>query len=253
MLNFRKVFSGLLAAGLIASCAGRPAPRVVVSLPEKNSVYQDLALRATLVRGLRAQGVLQFRSPLSRSRDRIALLVRSPLDLRIESLLEFGAAGYEAVSLGGEFSIFWPLAGEYFRGIGTRDEMQRYLSFPLAPEEAIPLILSAVPLEPEADYRLEEKKGRVWLRGLRSDIEVEEADGRYRPVEVVWRSLEGAATHRVRYGDFTEVSGISFPHFIEGRFSKSRVLLVLEEVELNPPLETGLFELDIPENAHRIY
>lgn len=247
------IFSGLLAASLLASCAARPSPRVVVSLPEKSAVYQDLALRAAVVRSLRAQGVLQFRSPFSRSRDRVVLLIRSPLDLRVESLLEFGAAGYEAVSLGGEFSIFWPLSGEYFRGIGTREEMQRHLSFPLAPEEAIPLILSAVRLEPEADYRLEEKKGRLWLRGLRADIEIEEADGRYRPVEVVWRSLEGTATHRIRYGDFSEISGISFPRSIEGRFSAHRLRLVLEEVELNPSLETQLFRLDIPEHAHRIY
>ncbi len=197
--------------------------------------------------------MLRHGSALFRHGGEVVFAVRSPLDFRFDGLTDLGIFEYQLVSRGGELTVFWPTQGRYFRGIGSSEELDRFLSVPLSTEKMVGLFLTHLLLEAEGDYRLLSRKGGLLLKGNRSEIRIQMEADEYLPVEVRLFDLEGKMIYRLAYEDFVSERGISFPRKIRGQGKGSRLEFLVEEIQLNPVLAHEVFEIEIPESTVRVF
>jgi hypothetical protein len=122
----------------------------------------------------------------------------------------------------------------------------------LTPDEAVEVILGAP--RPDADLRV----GAAFEQGERVRIELADATGRVRRVvefdadgqlrRLEQRDAAGRRLWEVRFGDYVDLAGGRFARDVSLRDGAGggRADLTLRDVELNPPLAPGLFQLRDP-------
>lgn len=240
-----------------ASLRGHPPSREAVFSRElRRELVGTLKARNDRIRSLRGLATVRYGSRLFGARGETAILTRLPSDLRIDGLSEFGLYDTQLVSSGGQLTIYWAGDNHFYRGLASREQFARYLSVSLNPEEAIFLLAGKIPLEGEEDYVLEtRKKGRaLTLRGRKSDIELERRETAYFPVRFTAYDVDGSHDYVVAYDDFQELAGTWFPNRLVARFHEPSLKIEVHYrgVEINPPIDKGLFQLKIPDDAIQV-
>ncbi len=221
----------------------------------REAIYHSLSKRGEGIRSLMGHGILS-EGGFGSKKGEVVILVRRPLDFRIDFPTDFGAFERQIASSGGTLTVVWP--DRYFRGVGTREQISRVLSIPLTPDEIVPYLLTAIPLDAAEEYKTQsDGKGLYRLTGLRNRVVVRgpvpwEEGGDYLPIEVTVIDLDDSTEFRVRYEDYRS-SPVPFPHKIQVDFEGRHFSLILDDLEVNPPLKQELFELAIPEGAERLY
>ncbi|MBI2082845.1 MAG: DUF4292 domain-containing protein [Deltaproteobacteria bacterium] len=247
---FLTVVKIILVFVLFSSCATGPKYSQISLSSLKGQVVRSLQDREKIGKSLR--GSASFRWSGQKQAE-ILLLVKRPLDFRFDVVSDFGYYLQQAVSLSGLFTVIWYEENRYFRGVGTSEQVGRYLSIKLTPREVVSFLLGSPPIEEEENYELFPLRKRDYfiLRGERSEITVRKMGTEYLPVKYRALDIGGEALYSIEYDDYSEDS--LFPYRIRGRFRGKRIEIAFEEVELNPSLPRDLFEIEIPEGADRIY
>lgn len=243
--------AGLAALLLLAGCATARGPRIPATVPLAVGDPRPAADLASLEhlakerRALRARAKVALESPSGGSTARQILLVERPARLRVEVLGLLGQRVAILTTDGRHYDLYRSGSSALERGQMRPSILWEVAGVPLTPEAAVRLLLAAPP--PPRDGRppsaLGDAKGGIQLRWPTAALEFD-ARGRLRRYQLL-RPGVAAPLLDVRFDDYAEVDGKSFPHRLHLVFpsSATRVDVSYQSVELNPPLSPELFEL----------
>lgn len=168
----RRLVSLLLFAALAAAltgCAGgrpvSPAPAIPDLTPEQ-VLRRAAALRPTGIVTATARIVIERRD--ERLPAKLALMVRNPDSLRIESVPVLGPPDFFLSMAAGELRVYLPARNAFYRGRATADNLARFFPLPLPPAVIVPLLVGQPPeAGPGTDRRAEVREGRYWVEEYR--------------------------------------------------------------------------------------
>jgi len=230
-------------AALLQACATgapvRSAPRLAAG-----SELAALRARDRNSTSLQTAAVMEYRGSGGRFKAREQLTVRRPSSLRVEALTPLGVA-LVAVVNGDRLAIFDPGKNTLTRGVADAAALERVARIPLAPQQAVRLLLGLPPdasildatpdaVAPEADMTV--------MRFARND-EIDELDFTGTNLTTVRRSSrEGATDYEVHFSDYRDIGSLVFPHMITADFPAAAT-------ELTLTYQSPLVDSAIPDSA----
>jgi hypothetical protein len=235
------LLGALLVLGACRTVELPPAPIRITGEEERIGRWLERARSAgSARRALRAFGTLKLESASGSGSVKQVLIAERPTHLRLESLNFLGQTQLLLVTDG---SSFWFFDGRTLdRGQLSEELLRQRLGLDLGPDEAVAVLLAAPRLEEGAPLEIlavgEERIARFAGQRVRFS-----ADGDLRSVEVL--DPEGGLRWSARYEHWRAVGGDRYPFEMVLRFPLTalRAELRMEEVELNPTLDSELFVL----------
>ncbi len=245
-----------LLGALAVGCAARgPAPRTVAApLADPKEVAAAFAERGRALRSLRALAKVRYTDPQERHSSRQAVVVARPDQIRVEVLSMLGTA-FVLTAQGGHLVAYWPEERTLFEGLASAENLWRYTRVWMPVETLIDVLLGtpaaqSAELAPcpsettSATCLRQDTAGRGALlvaldsRGLPQEVEeLGVVDG-----EVLWRARYLEYTHET-------VPPAAKSIVIEVPRYRRSVALQLSDVEVNPALPHGVFQLVAPPDA----
>jgi len=239
--------AALGALGLLAGCAlTAPAPPALGA--HASAALKALAAREGSLRSMQTGAVMEYSAADGhhfKTHEELALM--RPASLRVEALSPFGATMVLAANDAGRLMIFDPAHNTMLAGEANAATLARYVRIPMAPAEAIDLLMGLAPdpaeLATAPDSSAEEDGMTVlgWRLNDGGTRELGFAGGELGMVRE--RDGAGARRYEVRYADWRAAGNVSFPHKVEAQFPTSRITLRYEAPALNTTLPPALFVL----------
>lgn len=189
--------------------------------PTPNADVSALAERDHLLNSLQTSAIMEYSGPQGRVKARERITVRRPASLRVEALSPLGVALVVAADAN-QVAIFDPSKDTITRGAATAETLSRVAQIPLAPEQAVRLLLAlapdaamaAGPLVPGAA-----DQGVESLSFTRSDGAVDEIGFVNGSLALVRETTaEGLLAYEVRYSDYRDIGAMQFPFAIDANF-----------------------------------
>ncbi len=239
----------LTLVGCAVSSQGPEAPRFSKEL--RHEIIQGLVGRNQGIRTLRGIGTARLGSSPFSGRSDFVLLVKKPVDLRIDSLMPTGLHGIQIALTDGWMTIHWAHENRYFQGLASPERLTRFFSLPLDADSAVRLLSGEIPLEEEDDYSIQLKGKKIVLKGRQGDLIVTPLEGEngYLPVQYTAWDADGSQRYLLKYDDYEKKEGRWIAKRLSGRSSHSHFEFHFREIEINPSLADALFQLKIPDDA----
>lgn len=239
-----KLIPSLIGCVLLVSCLG---PRLM-ERPPVTAETQDLAAEMYAKVWQYNQGISTVRgeAELRMSRGIFSratqqyILVKRPDQLRLDSHDALGSLIAQLVYTDGVLYFSEPPTG-YFRSSDEDSTLLREefgLDIPIT--DLLLLVSAGIPLEDKDNYLAVTRSGEVLLRGLRSQIQLDEESGL--PKRYAAR-LSNGTLYEVQFRHYEFLDGVWFPTHIAVALSDPNVGLNIgyQQVELNIPIEPDLF------------
>jgi len=249
----RATLPAACAALLAVGCPPRTPPPDL-SLDPSQLLSQVAAAQAR-VRTVEGEARVRYRSTRGSATVRQFAAAERPDRVHIEELDFFGNPAAVLVTGGGRFSFYDARERILYRGAATPDNLARLVPVPLSAPDLVEVLLGGAPLPPDgADARAEPEGGEVRLRLDRGDASEEIWVGvGARAVRAARRIAGGAGpgSWEAAFSAFRDRGGAPFPEVVSLRSAPAQVEVELSwtEVEVNGPLDPGLFELEPPRGA----
>ena len=243
-----------LAACLVSLAAGcrSPVPPALTPLgvddPRPAALLAALDRHAAAVRGVRGTARVAIEGQRGASFARQLVLLERPDRMRVEVLGLLNQRVAVLATDGTAYQLYRAETGAVERGAVHPQVLSEVAGLPLTPGEAVAVLLGG-PDPPTGALRAGAlADGGVQLEltdagsGLRRSLDFDPA-GNLRRYRV--SPPDGAVLVDVAYRDFASVGGTDFAHTIALDFpaSDTRAEVTFRNVEINPPLPTGLFTL----------
>lgn len=180
-----------------------------------------------------------------RTHEEIALA--RPASMRVEAVAPFGATMVLAADDAGRLMIFDPSKNVLMSGGANAATLERYVRIPLAPPAAVDLLMGLAPdpaqlaTPPDSVSDTEGMTVALWRLADGGTRELGFIAGQLAMVRE--RDSAGGQRYDVRYSDWRDASGMSFPDKVEADFPASRITLRYEAPALNTTLAPALFVL----------
>jgi outer membrane lipoprotein-sorting protein len=231
-----------LFALALCSCATTEAPAPpseAAAVAAHATSASDAARAAELARALavRDHGLSSMQTPAvmeytgggQHVKAREQIVVRKPADLRVEADSPFGIALVLAAR-GDQLEIFDPSKKQLLRAPATADALDRYVRIPMAPEDAVELLLALAPsqfaLATPPDSVTVENGMLVATYGTDEHRQLGfNEDGALAMVRVL--GADGGVRYEVRYSDYHDIGGVMFPYLVDARFPAAQSHLTL--------------------------
>lgn len=176
-----------------------------------------------------------------------------PAFLHLEQLDFFGRPAGVLATDGAVFALHEIAAGRFYRGPATAATIGAFLPLALPPAELVALLLGRVPRIPADEASLAwDDAARAFVvtlrRGAARQVLVV-APPHYR---VVRSTVQGVAAYDVELDDVKLEGAVAFPRRLvltSGGQRAVRVELRWHGVQVNGPVDLGLFALEVPEGA----
>ncbi len=182
---------------------------------------QALANRERILTSLQTSAVMEYSGPNGHVKAREQITIRRPASLRVEVLSPLGVALIVTADAN-EVAVFDPSKNTIARGPASAAALDRVARIPLAPEQAVRLLLA---LAPEAAMLSKEpvsssnEGGENTLSFALSDGAASQlAFGNGDLATVRDQVADGAIDYEVHYSDYRDIGGFAFPHLIEASF-----------------------------------
>ena len=217
----------VIAAGFFG-CAAQPtvaAPKTAAS-----SLAQSLANRNQTVNSVQTSAVMEYSGPGGHFKAREQVTVRRPASLRVEAMSPLGVALVVAAD-GGQIAVFDPSKDTLMRGAATAATLERFAQIPLAPEQAVRLLLALAPdsamltTPPSSQNDVADMQVLSYPRADGAIDEIGFANDEL--VLVREKSADGHVSYEVRYSDYKDIGAIKFPYTVEASFPPSGTTLKL--------------------------
>jgi hypothetical protein len=240
------VLAAIIATGGLSACAVQP----VVNVPEAqaNSLAFALADRDQRLDSLQTPAVMEYSGANGHFKAREQVIVRRPASLRVEAMSPLGVALVVAAD-GGQVAVFDPSKNTLARGAATAATLDRFARIPMAPQQAVRLLLGLAPDSamlafPPSGWN--DQGDMKVLRYARPDGTTDELGFSGRHLVMVRSKLPGGeAGYEVRYSDYRDIGGIEFPYQVEASFpaTGTTVKLRYERPIIDGHIDDSLFVL----------
>jgi outer membrane lipoprotein-sorting protein len=180
-----------------------------------------LAERDKRLDSMQTPAVMEYTAGDQHVKAKEEIVVRQPGDLRVEAMSPFGVALLLAAQ-GSELAIFEPGQNRFIRGQANADTLYRYVRIPMAPTDAVGLLMGLAPpefpLSSKADLVTSDDAMVVATYGNSASgtRELGFTDGNLTMVRET--AADGRVNYEVRYSDYHDIGGVMFPYLINANF-----------------------------------
>jgi hypothetical protein len=191
------------------------------SLEQAQRLTNALALRGQWMTSLQTPAVMEYNDGRQHLKTRETILVRRPACLRVEA---FSALGVAAIVTANDtqIAVFNASSNTLTTGGATAQTLSRFVQIPMAPRQAVNLLMGLVP-EPQG---LDGKIDSVRIEGDLTIVSFAKGDGSRTELGFAGADLELARqkmadqtlSYEVHYADYREIGGTSFPYELDARF-----------------------------------
>ncbi len=181
---------------------------------------------------------------------KMALLLRMPSSLRVETIPLFGPADFFLSANGESLKVFFPGEGKFYVGAATRENLLLFFKVFLSPADMVPLLAGLPPhiaggrLSGHAEgrlYRVDIKSGKK-----RRSLWVDPDDHTLTKIEDI---DDGRVLWRATFTDHIVASGIPYPRRVRIEVKEpGRVNLDIRylDLDISSAGDTAIFDLQIP-------
>jgi len=235
-----------IATAGFSACAVPP----VVNVPQAqaNSLAFALADRDQRLDSLQTPAVMEYSGANGHFKAREQVVVRRPASLRVEAMSPLGVA-LVVTAEGGQVAVFDPSKNTLARGAATAATLDRFARIPMAPQQAVRLLLGLAPdsamlgFAPSGSNDVGDMKVLTYGRPDGTTDELGFSD---RHLVLVRNKLPGGETgYEVRYSDYRDIGGIEFPYQVEASFPAAGTTIKLryERPIVDGQIDDSLFVL----------
>jgi outer membrane lipoprotein-sorting protein len=218
-------------------------------------IVEHLQKEKEQLRSFRAVGSIQVKGEKEHWSGRAFFLSELPSSLRLEVLNFFGQPVIYAASDGHEFLIWQPGQKRAYQGLAAHGTLARLIKFPLDDQEAVLLLAGVVPIWHQVEQKLFKSAdaGMLLVQQL--------MDGSPPLTQKIWlegesvmatkieRLRDGKLELEVKFSDFMDIHGWSYPKSIVMEGDKTRVTIRYEQIAINESLDQSVFHLTLPEGV----
>ena len=182
-----------------------------------------LAERDKRLDSMQTPAVMEYTAGDQHVKAKEDIVVKRPGNLRVEAMSPFGVALLLAAQ-GSELAIFEPGRNRFMRGNATADTLYRYVRIPMAPADAVGLLMGLAPpefaLNGIADSVSNDGEMTVALYGNAASgtRELGFSGGNLAMVRETAANGNGRVTYEVRYSDYHDIGGVMFPYVVDATF-----------------------------------
>jgi outer membrane lipoprotein-sorting protein len=214
----------VLAVGLAAGsgCAARQVTNPGPPLAPDQAIAA-LAERRHLLTSLQTPAIMEYSGPSGHLKAREQFTVRRPASLRVDAMSPLGVALIVATDER-QISVFDPSRNTLIRGPASAATLARFTQIPLAPAQAVPLLLGLAPDDslvtatPLSSRTEGETKVLTYAGAGAVRYDLGFSGGQLGLV----RARDGSRTlYEVHYSDYRDIGAIKFPFELDAQFFAS--------------------------------
>jgi len=183
-----------------------------------------LAERDRRLASMQTPAVMEYTGPGQHVKAKEEIVVRRPGDLRVEAMSPFGVALLLAAQ-GSELAIFEPGRNRFMRGQANADTLYRYVRIPMAPTDAVALLMGlappAFPLSANVDSASNTGTMVVAMYGNAASGTRELGFTAGNLVMSRDTAGDGRINYEVRYSDYHDIGGVMFPYLVDAIFPQA--------------------------------
>jgi len=182
-----------------------------------------LAERDKRLDSMQTPAVMEYTAGDQHVKAKEEIVVKRPANLRVEAMSPFGVALLLAAQ-GSQLAIFEPGRNRFMRGNATADTLDRYVRIPMAPADAVALLMGLAPpefaLNGSADSVSNDGAMTVASYGnpASGTRELGFSGGNLAMVRETAANGNGRVTYEVRYSDYHDIGGVMFPYVVDATF-----------------------------------
>jgi len=149
------------------------------------------------------------------------IVAKRPGNLRVEAMSPFGVALLLAAQ-GPELTIFEPGKNRFMRGHADSDTLYKYVRIPMAPTDAVGLLMGLAPPAFELGNSPDSvsKDGAMLVATFGNSAagthQLGFSDGNLAMVRET--GADGSINYEVRYSDYHDIGGVMFPYAVDATF-----------------------------------
>ena len=235
-----------------ALLARAPAPSTVAhpaapAIDEAAALIKMVVERDKSLESMQTRAVMEYSSGDRKLKAKEEIAVRRPGNLRVDAFSPLGV-GLVVAARGRDLQIFDPSENKLLRGAATAETLNRFARIPMAPHDAVRLLMGLVPdagtlPQPAAIWHAD---GMTVLQFHLADLRRSNLgfrDGNLAMVNVL--SGAGDRSYQVRYSDYRDIGGMMLAYQIDAEFPAERTVVKFrfERPIINGHLPESLFEL----------
>jgi len=180
-----------------------------------------LAERDKRLDSMQTPAVMEYTAGDQHVKAKEEIVVKRPGNLRVEAMSPFGVALLLAAQ-GSALAIFEPGRNRFMRGNATADTLYRYVRIPMAPADAVGLLMGLAPpqfaLNGIADSVSNDGAMTVALYGNSASGTRELGFSAGNLAMVRETAGNGRVNYEVRYSDYHDIGGVMFPYVVDATF-----------------------------------
>jgi len=180
-----------------------------------------LAERDKRLDSMQTPAVMEYTAGDQHVKAKEEIVVKRPGNLRVEAMSPFGVALLLAAQ-GSALAIFEPGQNRFMRGNATADTLYRYVRIPMAPADAVGLLMGLAPpqfaLNGIADSVSNDGAMMVALYGNSASGTRELGFSAGNLAMVRETAGNGRVNYEVRYSDYHDIGGVMFPYVVDATF-----------------------------------
>jgi outer membrane lipoprotein-sorting protein len=210
------IAAAAVALTVVAGCAARQVAVPAMPLPP-DAALRSLAERDHLLSSLQTPAIMEYSGPSGHLKVREQFTVRRPASLRVDAMSPLGVALIVAAD-DAQIAVFNPGDNTLMRGPANGATLARFTQIPMAPAQAVQLLLGLLP----DDSILTMQPSEIGF-----------GNGQLTMVRA--RDASGQLTYEVHYSDYRDIGAMKFPFELDAQFLESATTIKLHY--LNPSID----------------
>jgi outer membrane lipoprotein-sorting protein len=198
-----------------------PTPGFSETKVQAEKMTAALAERDRRLACVQSPAVMEYSAGDQHVKAKEDIVAKRPGNLRVEAMSPFGVALLLAAQ-GPDLAIFEPAQNRFMRGQANADTLYKYVRIPMAPTDAVGLLLGLAP----ADFPLSANADSVSTDGGMIVATYGNAQSGTRALGFTDGNLamvretgaDGRVNYEVRYSDYHDIGGLMFPYVVDATF-----------------------------------
>jgi hypothetical protein len=198
-----------------------PIPGFDASQYQAHKLIAALAERDKALDSMQTPAVMEYTAGTQHVKAREDIVVRRPDNLRVAAMSPFGVALLLAAQ-GADLQIFEPGENRFSRGAATAETLYRYVRIPMAPADAVGLLMGLAP----RDFALAGAADSISIDGAMTVVGYGNPSSGIRQLGFTNGNLtlvreiasDGRVIYEVRYSNYHDIGGVMFPYLVDAEF-----------------------------------